>query len=359
MKHIIAINFAAVLLSSSAALAQVGIGNPTPDSTSILDLTNPNNKGLVLPRAASTSGMSNRVDGMLYYFNDDIFYKTTQGYNGLTPWKYRFNGNITNDVYYNKGGRINIGATDVTVRPEAPLQIQTHGSVSLSSNGSFMVGSSSGSNLVLNYNTIQTRRSGSSRFLYINPKGGDLVVGSGTARSNVSASRKLEELHVPSNTYASLVPAGSIMMWYGSPSNVPKGWAVCDGGTYPRASGSGTIQTPDLSGRFVVGAGSNPENTYVAGSKGGKDEVRLTESQMPVHNHGVNDPGHRHWYDDLHNQSEKSDNANDRTVGSDDETTDYEVTDYATTGITIKYAGGGQAHENRPRYHVIVYMMKL
>jgi hypothetical protein len=64
------------------------------------------------------------------------------------------------------------------------------------------------------------------------------------------------------------VPAGGIILWSGSISNIPAGWSLCNG-----ANG-----TPDLRDRFVVGAG----NTYAAGSSGGS----LTTGNSGDHNHG-------------------------------------------------------------------------
>jgi len=44
-----------------------------------------------------------------------------------------------------------------------------------------------------------------------------------------------------------LIPTGGIIMWSGSIASIPSGWALCDG------SGG----TPDLTDRFIVGAGDN------------------------------------------------------------------------------------------------------
>lgn len=72
-------------------------------------------------------------------------------------------------------------------------------------------------------------------------------------------------------------PTGGIVMWSGSTSNIPSGWALCDG-----SSG-----TPDLRNRFIVGAGSN----YSVNSTGGTDSVTLSISQMPSHNHSMSSAG--------------------------------------------------------------------
>lgn len=68
-------------------------------------------------------------------------------------------------------------------------------------------------------------------------------------------------------------PIGGIIMWHGSAANIPEGWALCDGQN----------GTPDLRGRFVVGAGG----THSPNTSGGSDSVTLSVSNLPVHDHGA------------------------------------------------------------------------
>jgi len=150
------------------------------------------------------------------------------------------------------------------------------------------------------------------------------------------------------NTISS-VPAGVIVMWSGANNAIPSGWAICNG-----ANG-----TPDLRDRFVVGSGS----TYATGATGGASTVTLTSSQMPAHNHSatsvstVTDPGHTH---DYKGQTGSSGSG----VSSRDSVNTTLTTDSATTGITVSTStsigntGGGQAHENKPPYYALAYIMK-
>jgi uncharacterized protein (TIGR02145 family) len=55
-----------LLFSGCMAQAQVGIGTSSPNSASILDLTS-SQKGLLLPRVASTSVILNPINGLLIY----------------------------------------------------------------------------------------------------------------------------------------------------------------------------------------------------------------------------------------------------------------------------------------------------
>ena len=76
----------------------------------------------------------------------------------------------------------------------------------------------------------------------------------------------------------SLIPAGLICMWSGSSSNIPNGWALCNGNN----------NTPDLRDRFVLGAGKN----YSVGAIGGEKEVILTIAKIPSYNHDISNHSH-------------------------------------------------------------------
>lgn len=67
----------------------------------------------------------------------------------------------------------------------------------------------------------------------------------------------------------SLVPVGGIIAWSGSVAAIPSTWALCDG----------TKGTPDLRGKFVLGAGG----AYPVGYAGGAASVQ-TDAQGS-HNH--------------------------------------------------------------------------
>lgn len=120
---------------------------------------------------------------------------------------------------------------------------------------------------------------------------------------------------------ASCTPVGGIIMWSGAVANIPWGWALCNG-----ANG-----TPDLRDRFVVGAGSS----YAVGATGGEASVTLTVDQIPSHTHPITDL---------------------QGTGGPIPITGGTYGFYpSTTGST----GGGQAHENRPPYYALAYIMKL
>lgn len=65
------------------------------------------------------------------------------------------------------------------------------------------------------------------------------------------------------------LPKGGIIMWSGSISAIPTGWALCNGQN----------GTPDLRNRFIVGAGSS----YAVGDKGGAVEKETTSNGAHTH----------------------------------------------------------------------------
>lgn len=83
---------------------------------------------------------------------------------------------------------------------------------------------------------------------------------------------------------------GMVMMWSGNPLDIGvgglAGWHICDG----------SLGTPDLRDRFVLGSGSRPigntnPNTYLDTTGGGThihniNQTTLTIAQLPYHNHG-------------------------------------------------------------------------
>ncbi len=139
------------------------------------------------------------------------------------------------------------------------------------------------------------------------------------------------------------VPLGGIIMWSGVVQDIPPGWVLCDG----------TDNTPDLRGRFVVGAGVKTNgDKYDSGDSGGADQVTLTIDQMPAHNHtGTTTATSR--YHPNGNTTVAADNLT--TVAKSAGGTRYSQAH--THGIPSQ--GGNQAHENRPPYYALAYIMRV
>ena len=149
-----------------------------------------------------------------------------------------------------------------------------------------------------------------------------------------------------------LVPPGAIIMWSGSINNIPVGWALCDGRN----------GTPDLRDRFIVGAGGS----YNVGDTGGADAVTLDADQMPRHRHGAgtlttNTAGlHNHEYVRLQRGFDfaAGDVFSPRALTETSVTANAGDHSHTILGYT-SYTGNGQAHENRPPYYALCFIMKL
>ncbi|MDR1455603.1 MAG: tail fiber protein [Tannerella sp.] len=166
---------------------------------------------------------------------------------------------------------------------------------------------------------------------------------------------------------------GTVKMWAGQVSKIPSGFMLCNGdelqvADYPElfnalgsvfgGNGSNTFGLPDLRGRFVAGY-NNAQSDYSAmGKKGGNDKVTLTADQMPAHNHAGGEV-----YNKL--SARAADVASPGTTsGVDARSPEAE---YNIAGMTppewmqatIKSVGGGEAHENRPPYFVLAYIIKV
>ena len=75
---------------------------------------------------------------------------------------------------------------------------------------------------------------------------------------------------------ATVIPAGLICLWSGAADALPAGWALCNGSN----------GTPDLRGRFLVGAGGS----YAVGDTGGDAHCVVRQGQ-PFVQKSVTYPG--------------------------------------------------------------------
>lgn len=305
-------------LIASRAFGQVGFNNPTPHPSSIVDLT-ATDKGLLVPRMTSVQrlAIANPANGLL------VFDKTLKGFcvydTVANPDKWMLltalqadafpNGNVTLTV----GGNVGLGTNTPAHRLDVTGNTRTSDTI-MASTGVFS---------------------------------GNLIANSFSGNGSV--------------------PSGAIMMWSGS--TPPSGWVICNGSN----------GTPDLRGRFIVGSGTNPNPAsgdinpnYAVGQTGGENMHLLTKSELPKHKHTVS--------------TTATDNGQ-ITVGSSTTSDTYTIaggpsnfmsqpsggleqkntvnnpshthTISGATGDGTTDGVAGQAHENRPPYYVLTYIMKL
>ena len=127
--------------------------------------------------------------------------------------------------------------------------------------------------------------------------------------------------------------SGMILIWSGAANAIPSGWVLCNGSN----------STPDLRGKFVVGY-HDSNGDYDVGDTGGAETVTLTESQMPAHTHTATTKG----TSGSHSWTQFGAGRNDWNYPGEN------TRGSATTAST----GGGTAHENRPPFYALCYIMK-
>ncbi len=352
IQHIIVV----ITLSSSATYAQVGIGNANPALGAILDLTNPN-KGLVLPALAVPPPVPDT--GMLYFDTTDYILRYNDGgpnYNGLSPWKFKYGVPpiASNDVYYDEDGNVGIGVASPSVKLTIDGGTDAQGATG--NNGYLLLGDFSSAHLLLDDDEIIAKSdANTSAVLNLQNDGGSVAIGGSTAASltvsgNVNTSLRIQEDNVD------LLPAGTIVMWY--TATVPSGWGLCDGTTYTKTDGTGSITSPNLSSRFIVATG-----TYTIDNTGGENSHTLTVGEMPAHDHGGSTGSagaHTHTVSDRYRQGGGSIAMSN--LGSNNHADNTLTRTTSSAGAhthTISSQGSGTAHENRPPYYALTFIMKL
>jgi len=169
---------------------------------------------------------------------------------------------------------------------------------------------------------------------------------------------------------------GSITIYAGLYTATISGYLHCNGDAVSRTTyadlfavtstqfgtgdGSSTFNVPDLRSRFPRGA---PASTS-CGATGGADTVALTTSELASHTHSntITDPGHEHGLKGYGGSSAGNKKYNESAGTSPHLTTggDAYGTTNVTAGVSITNvsAGSGSAHENKPSYLEILYIIK-
>jgi len=171
---------------------------------------------------------------------------------------------------------------------------------------------------------------------------------------------------VPTNTVSSaeILPQNAIVIWSDC-AHIPDGWILC----------TGSNGTPDLQGRFVVGAGtSSSGTTFIFGESGGSSThshtistsvsgtvggTALSIAQMPSHNHAngnykylsrVNECGNTvHEVDATCNEPDLISVGSIQLQGSGQT---------HTHGLSLQHSASASSTSQLPPYYTLCYIMK-
>lgn len=172
-------------------------------------------------------------------------------------------------------------------------------------------------------------------------------------------------------------PYGTVHMFAGS--IIPDNYHVCDGtklkiADYPKLYASigkqfnngkapngttymteeGYFRLPDLRSKFIVGKNDEDADYNAIGAVGGEKDHVLTIDEIPSHSHNFNDYYYR--------EQDASTSTNyipvDKGVGSNGGTDEDNTKMYFQQHATDT-TGGGLAHENRPPFYVLTYIIRI
>jgi microcystin-dependent protein len=204
--------------------------------------------------------------------------------------------------------------------------------------------------------------------------------------SGVTSSKDWSSLAVASGATA-MLPPGLIIPYGGG--TAPGGWLLCDGSAVSRSTysllfgaigtafgsgdGSSTFNVPNLKGNVPAGFDSAETEFNALGKTGGEKTHTLSTGEMPVHAHGISDPGHVHGISDpghghvLQVNTTGGGGGNGTPSNASDQTTNSGTIEASATGVSVQShttsisvnnQGGGGAHNNLQPYLTVNYLIK-
>ena len=268
----------------------------------------------------SSPGALNTLNELAAAINDDASFSTTVNNNIATKLPLS-GGTVTGNLNLSQNSTDVLNFTASSTNENRGLAFNGKTAISASSSDSYLRLNHQGEFSNGIYTPGVIRADGG-----INVDGATSINGDGTIPSS-KLTGALPALDGSALTGIVSFVSGMIILWSGAENAIPSGWVLCNGSN----------STPDLRDRFVVGAGS----AYSVGNTGGSSSVTLTVNQIPAHGHTI-----------------------PRASGTE---TNFDQTGlrggpgyYTNTAywLTSYNTGGGQAHENRPPYYALCYIMK-
>lgn len=357
--------------------AQVGIGIANPHPNAILDMTNINNKRVVMPRSSVTPTTSaTDTVGMLIYYNDGLYLRDSVAFNHINPWKYKYNGATAQGISFNPASLVGVGVGINTVDLLGYLHVSATGKEVLATGNSaalFIGNTTTGSHMIFDADEIMVKtgpatggtlklqegkgnvqlgqdilNNSDSAFSYLHTK-----IGSATQNKSLTVYGNANVVGKVKESGNDLLPSGSIIMWSGS--TIPAGWKLCNG-----AAG-----TPDLRNRMIYGGEPLGINYNTAQ---GSNTRALTIANLPAHVHTgtTNDDGsHTHDYKDRTVSREDVNGSNFNNQGINGVPDNTRTTGNVGSSHTHAFTTSGCSGCNttpvdvRSAYFVLAFIMKI
>ena len=303
MKKIFIIYLCSIIGINS--FGQVSIGNALePHSNVILDLSNPDGDGLLLPQ--NNISLREPVGNIFYNSSKnmigvvDSISSGVNVVNYLSPWRHT---DANSDVTFTSDiGKVIITNTDNATDGRVVLEVQD-GSI------------------------------------------------------NVQDGKIKEYGH-------DLLPQGAIIMWSGN--TAPDGWALCDGGSHPKEDGSGNVTVPNLKGRFIVGYDPSNADYNTIGNLGGSKIMSHTHGVNPPNRTTTVDGAHTHTgttgASDSNREKTHTCCSRDNMAKSNHKhpfTTDSDGNHTHNLDIPNFTSAAASNTENRPPYYALAFIYKL
>ena len=130
--------------------------------------------------------------------------------------------------------------------------------------------------------------------------------------------------------------------------NADTTWHLCDG----------TNGTPDLRGRFILGASAS----HAVGTTGGEEAHSLTPDENAPHDHGATCSRaglHAHGIKSPAGKADDGSGIGRGYIWDKVQTYNTEQAGEHDHEITIGVSGSGAPHNNMPPYYTLSYIMKL
>lgn len=146
------------------------------------------------------------------------------------------------------------------------------------------------------------------------------------------------------------IPFGGIIMWYGSVSSIPAGWILCNGVTRTILGQSWT--PPDLTDRFVVGAGG----TYSVNQTGGSKDAIVVSHSHGVSSLTISTYGGFNLFagDGVNNETGKPNTTDESSVN----TSGFGAHSHTISG-SVETVGSSGLNANLPPYYALCYIMRV